>query len=77
MISKVAVPAIQGIQRSFDNVRKTAENIATQPVRGTKQATDLTRSLVSLRQQEHQTAANVKVLKAADQMLGSLLDVKA
>jgi len=77
MISKGAAPTIQGIQRSFENVQKTADNIATQPVRGTKQATDLTRSLVSLRQQEHQTATNVKVLKAADQMLGSLLDVKA
>ena len=77
MISKVAGPAIQGIQRSFENVRKTAGNIATQPVGGKNQATDLTRSLVSLRQHENQTAANVKILKAADQMLGSLLDVKA
>ena len=77
MISKVAGPAIHGIQRSFENVRKTANNIATQPVRRANQTTDLTRSLVSLRQHEQQTAANVKVLKAADQMLGSLLDVKA
>ncbi len=77
MISKVAGPAMQSIQRGFDNARQTAQRIATQPAGRANAVTDLTRSLVSLRQHEQRTAASVKVLKAADQMLGSLLDVKA
>jgi flagellar hook protein FlgE len=38
---------------------------------------DLTRSLVELHQNELYTTINVKTLKTADQVIGTLLDVKA
>jgi flagellar hook protein FlgE len=38
---------------------------------------DLTRSLVELHQNELYTTINVKTLKTADQVIGTLLDIKA
>jgi flagellar hook protein FlgE len=38
---------------------------------------DLTRSLVELHQNELYTTINIKTLKTADQIIGTLLDVKA
>lgn len=75
MISSINNNAILGLQRSQQNLLKVAEDIASYPVK--RSETDLTRSLVSLRENEQQTKANVEALKAADKTMGSLLDVLA
>jgi hypothetical protein len=77
MIDKVSGSAIRGIQRGLDGLRRGAYDIASQPVAPNRSSTDLARSLVELKQQETHTKANVEVLKAADDMVGTLLDVKA
>lgn len=41
------------------------------------QATDLFKPVLSLKEAEFETSAATKVIKAQDEMLGSLLDVKA
>jgi hypothetical protein len=77
MIDKIGGSAIRGIQRGLDGLRRTADNIATQPVQKPRQTTDLARSMVELQQHEQQVAANAKTLKTAYDTIGSLLDVKA
>ena len=77
MIDKIGGPAIRGIQRGLDGVRRTAEDIATQPVQRTTTTKDLARSMVELKQHQQQVAANAKTLKTAYDMIGSIIDVKA
>jgi hypothetical protein len=77
MIDKVSGSAIRGIQRGLDGLRREAHDIASQPLTPARSSTDLARSLVELQQQQTYTKANVEVLKTADQLLGTLLDVKA
>ena len=72
MISSINNSAVLGLQRSQDNLLKVAEEIASYPVK--RSDADLTRSLVSLRESEQITKANVQTLKAAGETLGSLLD---
>jgi len=61
-----------GINNGFDGLRRTATVIARPG-----DTTDTTRALVDLRTDQHQVEASAKVVKAADEMLGSLLDVRA
>lgn len=75
MISKLGNTAMQGIQRSTQGMARSAAEIARANKPGDK--TNVTRALVELKQHEHAAKANMKTLKAADQMLGSLLDIKA
>ena len=77
MIDKIGAPAIRGIQRGLDGVRRTAEDIATQPVQRSTSAKDMARSMVELQQHHQQVAANTRTLKAAYDMIGSIIDVKA
>lgn len=46
------------------------------PTPATAPARDLTQSLVRLEQQELQAQANVRSLRTADEMLGSIIDVR-
>lgn len=61
-----------------------AQTIARLPVQnqevggsGEYQAADLFKPVLSLKEAEFETSAATKVIKAQDDMLGSLLDVKA
>lgn len=60
-------------------MRRIAADIATVDVKRPQDqpATDLARSLVELKQTSLQTQASVKVAQSADQMIGTLLDIKA
>ena len=75
MVDSVSSSALQGIQRAQNGMQRNASNIArsNQP----DNPKDMTRSLVELNQHKNAGMASMKVLKAADEMLGSLLDVKA
>ncbi len=78
MIGKIFGTATVGIQRANAGLRKNAMEIVTATTATDNQtAKNVERSLVELKQHQQQSAATVKVLKAADQMLGTLLDVKA
>ncbi len=72
------IPALQtgiaGINNGLDGLRRNASEIA----RATSgDGTDSARALVDLRADQRQVEASVRVVKAADEMLGSLLDVQA
>ena len=77
MIDRLTGPALRGVQRGLDGIRRAADDLATQPAKSDRQPVDLTRSLVALKQREHQVEASVKAVRAADQAIGTLLDVKA
>ena len=79
MIKSISGSALQGVQRGLQGVRRSAGEIASaRQMRGsTSDTVDLTRALVEMKQSSYQTSASVKVLRTADQMIGTLLDVKA
>jgi flagellar hook protein FlgE len=61
-------------------MRRISADIASADIQrpqDTSAAVDLTRSLVELKQASLQTQASVKVVRSADLMIGSLLDIKA
>jgi hypothetical protein len=77
MIDRIGTPAIRGIQRGLDGLRRTADDIAGQPVQRSTRSRDMARSMVELQQHQQQVAANTRTLKAAYDMIGSIIDVKA
>lgn len=77
-IPPISSSTLQGIQRGFQGIRRNAGEIASAHTMTAKFPTkDLIRSMVELNVNSHHTAASVKAFQAADQMIGSLLDVKA
>jgi hypothetical protein len=77
-INSITGTALQGIQRGLQGLRRNASEIASaQNMAPGTPSKDLTRSLVELHQNELYTTINVKTLKTADQVIGTLLDVKA
>lgn len=77
-INSITGTALQGIQRGLQGLRRNASEIASaQNMNPATPSKDLTRSLVELHQNELYTTINIKTLKTADQVIGTLLDVKA
>jgi len=68
---------LQGIQRGLNNLDRHAADIAsaTQFNPETTSSSDLTRSLIGLKESEIQVAISAKVLEAANATIGSLLDI--
>jgi len=70
--------ALTGIQKGLSGVRKNAADIASAGVSEKGLSTeDLTRSAISLKENELQVKGSIKVLKAVDEMIGSLFDEEA
>ncbi|HHH47885.1 MAG TPA: hypothetical protein ENK51_03240 [Gammaproteobacteria bacterium] len=72
------IPALQtgvvGINNGLDGLRRNATEIA-RATSGDGAASP--RALVDLRAEQRQVEASVRVVKAADEMLGNLLDARA
>jgi len=73
-INSIMAPAVTGIQRGFQGLRRVASEIAGNP--GAR-PTDLSRAMVELQQQAQQTKASLKALKSTDDALGTLFDERA
>ncbi|RDH82101.1 MAG: hydrolase [endosymbiont of Escarpia spicata] len=69
-INSIVGPALQGIQRGFQGMRRVASEIASVNQSEKQNPTDLSRAMVEMNQQTHQA----KVLKAADDSIGTLFD---
>jgi len=76
-INSIMGPAVQGIQRGFQGLRRVASEIASSQHTTKASATDLSRAMVEMKQHANQTKASVKVLQTADEMLGTLFDEHA
>lgn len=67
-----------GIYSGLDRVSKAAHEIAGVAVENSNQLpTKLTPALVELKLGERQVAASAAVIRTADEVLGTLLDIKA
>ncbi len=78
MVTSVTATALQGIQRGYQGIRRSAAEIASaSQMRSTGPSKDLTRSLVEMKQHSLHTQASVKVLQTEADLIGTLLDVKA
>lgn len=66
---------IQGIQSGLGRANQAAGEIARNGT--TEQDSDLASSMVDLKSSELQVKASAKVVKAADDMIGTLIDIKA
>ena len=69
--------AMLGIQRGLASARNHAAEIASVGQFNNDSPFSLVEPMLGLRQDELQVQASVQVLKAVDDMLGSLLDEKA
>jgi len=77
-ISPLNSPALQGLQRGLQGVRRSAGEIASPRMLGGKFPTkDAARAMVELHQNEQQVASSAKALQAVNQTIGTLLDIKA
>ena len=74
-ISSISGSAVQGIQRSVQGLRRAAVQVA-QGVDPAKPV-DYSRSLVEMKQHAVQVKASTRALKAYNETLGTLLDIKA
>jgi len=67
---------LSGISRGQESLQDIATDIAQAGLKDEQdQTTDLTQSLIDLKQQQLATLASIKVVDAADEVLGSLLDI--
>lgn len=70
--------AIQGIQRGLDGMRRNASQIASaDQLNRAGQETDLAGSLVEMQQNKVQVQASAEVVSAMDEVLGTLIDIRA
>lgn len=58
-------------------MRRDAHEIASAAKKGGEDTSDLAKSMVDLNVDQRQVEASVKVVQAADEVLGTLLDIKA
>jgi hypothetical protein len=73
-IHSITGPALQGIHKGLQGMRRVASEIASaQQVQQTNPK-DLSRSMVELQQHANQVKAQVKTLRTADEVLGTLFD---
>jgi len=78
-INPISGTAVQGIQRGFQGLRRAAVGIAqgvSEPD-AVASTTDFARSLVEMRQGDVQARSSLRALRAYNDTLGTLLDVRA
>ncbi len=67
---------VLGIRRGMEQIERSSASIASaERLNGTRD--DLTDSLVGMKEGKLQAQASTKAVQATDEVLGSLLDVKA
>ena len=69
--------SLAGIRSGLSGLQKAASEIASTETMTQGNPKDLAKSLVDLKVYELQVKASAQVVKAADEMLGTLLDIKA
>ncbi|NOY62711.1 MAG: hypothetical protein GXP10_06065 [Gammaproteobacteria bacterium] len=72
-----AQQGMQGVQRALSSAQRNASAIASAEQMSSGSGSGLVQPLLNLKQDQIQLEASAKVIKAADEMIGSLLDVEA
>lgn len=68
---------LHGIRTGLEGLQRTASQIASKDAFEAGSTSDLAKSMINLKLYTNQVDASAQVVKAADQMLGTLLDIKA
>ena len=68
---------INGINAGLNSMRRDAQQIAQATTEGSAPTTDQIKPLVNLKQDQRQVEISTQVVKAADETIGSLLDILA
>jgi len=77
-VLSVQSEAVQGIQRGLDGLRKNASEIASaDQLNKAGQNSNLESSLLDLQQNKTQVQASAKVVSAIDEVIGSIIDIRA
>ncbi|MCW9014427.1 MAG: hypothetical protein OQL06_11635 [Gammaproteobacteria bacterium] len=77
-VLSVQSSAVQGIQRGLDGMRQNAADIASaDQLNQAGQDTDLVGSLVGLEENKVQVQASAKVVSALDEVVGTIIDIRA
>jgi len=74
-IGSVSSQGLQGLQNSHRQLLQSASNIASQDAQTNK--ISVTQDLVKMKDAGHSFDASAKVVKAEDEIMGTLLDIKA
>lgn len=70
--------ALQGIQRGLDGMRRNASQIASaDQLNRAGQETSLAGAMVEMQQNKVQVQASAEVVSAIDEVLGTLIDIRA
>lgn len=67
----------QGISNGLENMRRDAQEIASATAKGGEDTADLAKSVVDLNMDRNQVEASVKVVQAANETVGTLLNTFA
>ena len=78
-IGSVVNQGLIGLQSSQASINQSAQQIAqaSAPQKGKSEGTDLVEPLVNIKVQSQVFDANAKVIKSADETLGTLINTKA
>jgi len=77
-VLSVQSEAVLGIQRGLDGLRKNASEIASaDQLNKAGQDSSLVGSLLDLQQNKTQVQASAKVVSAVDDVLGTIIDIRA
>ena len=68
---------LNGIRVGLDGMQKTASQIASKDAMDSNGPHELAESMVDIEIYRNQVGASAQVVKAFDQMIGTLLDIKA
>ena len=70
--------ALQGIQRGLDGMRQNAAEIASaDQLNQAGQETDLAGALIGMEENKTQVQASAKVVSALDEVIGTIIDIRA
>ena len=67
---------IQGIRTGLEGMQKTASQIASTEAMRSEGPYELAKSLIDLKVYTYQVDASAQVVKATDQVIGTLLNIK-
>jgi len=77
-VLSVQSEAVLGIQRGLDGLRKNATEIASaDQMNKAGKDSDLEGSLLDLQQNKTQVQASAKVVSAIDEVIGTIIDIRA
>ena len=77
-VLSVQSEAVQGIQRGMDGLRKNASEIASaDQLNKAGKGSNLEGSLLDFEQNKVQAQASAKVVSAIDEVVGSIIDIRA